>query len=378
MPVTYWRDGSIPEYYCLSTDVTSGCVIGASTKGSKVFFTDTGTWWLIGDNLKLIPYALPIAVSNSGSAPAHSGSSVYVTNLSEVQLSISGSGIIVTTASVVQVTNFPSTQVTSGCVTNFPATQITSGCITNLPAIQTISGSVMFVIPGASASSLGKAEDAPHASGDVGVEVLAVRTDILAPSSGVSGDYETVKTDANGALWVTLGTRLDSTNDSITVVGGAAYNTAVSGSPILNAGYAINAEPSAVSNGYVARLLTDLVGKLIILPYANPENFVSGVTSVITGSLTTSLIAAPAAGLRNYITQVIATNAHATVGTFVNLQDGNNGATFYSGYAAPAGGGFAISFPTPLRQPSSASALYVACTITGASVVVAASGYKGI
>lgn len=45
-------------------------------------------------------------------------------------------------------------------------------------------------VPGTSATSLGKAEDAAHASGDVGVMMLAVRTDTAANRSGTDGDYE--------------------------------------------------------------------------------------------------------------------------------------------------------------------------------------------
>lgn len=62
--------------------------------------------------------------------------------------------------------------------------------------------SVGTITPGTAATSLGKAEDAVAASGDVGVAVLAVRRD--AASSGVSadGDYANLSVDANGALRV--------------------------------------------------------------------------------------------------------------------------------------------------------------------------------
>jgi hypothetical protein len=57
------------------------------------------------------------------------------------------------------------------------------------------------IVPGVSATHLGKAEDAAHASGDTGVAVWAVRTDTLAASSGTTGDYEPFHTDSVGALW---------------------------------------------------------------------------------------------------------------------------------------------------------------------------------
>lgn len=49
---------------------------------------------------------------------------------------------------------------------------------------------VTDVVPGTAATNLGKAEDAAHASGDVGVMALGVRTDTPAARSGTDGDYE--------------------------------------------------------------------------------------------------------------------------------------------------------------------------------------------
>lgn len=56
----------------------------------------------------------------------------------------------------------------------------------------------------AGASSPAKAEDAVHASGDVGTMVLGVRQSANAPLSGADGDYEPLQTDANGHLKVNL------------------------------------------------------------------------------------------------------------------------------------------------------------------------------
>ena len=61
---------------------------------------------------------------------------------------------------------------------------------------------VTSVIPGTSATNLGKAEDAAHSSGDTGVAVWAKRTDTPA-ASGADGDYVTVNSDAAGYLYVT-------------------------------------------------------------------------------------------------------------------------------------------------------------------------------
>ena len=59
---------------------------------------------------------------------------------------------------------------------------------------------VTSVTPGTAASSLGKAEDGGHTTGDVGVMALAVRTDSPANRSGTDGDYEPLQMSA-GRLW---------------------------------------------------------------------------------------------------------------------------------------------------------------------------------
>lgn len=163
------------------------------------------------------------------------------------------------------------------------------------------------------------------------------------------------------------------------VAGDVAAGSSDSGNPVKAGGKATNAEPTALTTGQRANLITDLVGKLIVLPYANPENFVSGViTSSMTGTTSTSLIAAPASGLRNYITQITVSNAHATVGTDIIIQDGSGGTTLYNIPAAAVYGGSVITFPTPLRQPTTATAIFCANVTTGASTKVSASGYKGV
>jgi hypothetical protein len=160
------------------------------------------------------------------------------------------------------------------------------------------------------------------------------------------------------------------------VANNGTINSAVN--PILIGGQAVSSENAANTTAKLSQFVTDLVGKLIVLPYANPENFVSGaITTAMTGTTSTSLIAAPASGLRNYITQITVSNSHATVGTDVIIQDGNGGTTLYTIPAAAVYGGAVITFPTPLRQPTTATAIYCADVTTGASVKVSASGYIG-
>jgi len=184
--------------------------------------------------------------------------------------------------------------------------------------------------------------------------------------------------DGTGTLYTAALDELSDGSFAPKVGGIVAHDAVDEGNPVKIGAKAVSSEPAAVAAADRTNLITDLVGKLITLPYANPENFVSGaITTAMTGTTSTSLIAAPAAGLRNYITQITVSNSHATVGTDVVIQDGSGGATLYTIPAAAVYGGAVLTFPVPLRQPTTATAIYCANVTTGASTKVSASGYKG-
>lgn len=220
--------------------------------------------------------------------------------------------------------------------------------------------------------------------GTAGASAWPVKIDQTTPgtTNGVSimGVNAATALAGNGASG-TGSQRVNLANDNTAIANwgqGATAATAPTGATQAG-GRAQNAEATAVTNGQMTGLATDLVGKQIVLPYANPENFVSGViSSAMTGTTSTSLVASPGGSLRNYITQITCSNAHATVGTDIIIQDGSGGTTIYLLPAAAVYGGAALSFPTPLRQPTTATAIYVANVTTGASTKCAASGYKGL
>lgn len=157
------------------------------------------------------------------------------------------------------------------------------------------------------------------------------------------------------------------------VVGDAAHDAAIAGNPVRVGGRALSADYSAVSSGDAADLICDLNGKQIVMPYALPQNFVAGVTSAMTGTSDTSVIASGGAGIRNYVTAMTVTNSHASVGTVVELKDGST--VIHRGYAAPNGGGYSVNFPVPLRG-TAATAINAANITTGSNTYVSASGFR--
>lgn len=131
---------------------------------------------------------------------------------------------------------------------------------------------------------------------------------------------------------------------------------------------------------FPAGVITDGSGNLVDFTapspvFPLPVTPVSGVTASMTGTATTSLLAAPGVSLRNYVTCIIVDNSHATVGTDVIIQDGSGGTTLMSIPAAAVFGGAVIPLPTPLKQPTTNTALFCANVTTGSAVRVSAVGF---
>jgi hypothetical protein len=109
-----------------------------------------------------------------------------------------------------------------------------------------------------------------------------------------------------------------------------------------------------------------------VLALISPRaSLVSGVTSIISSTSQTSVLATAPGGQRNYVTHILVTNAAAT-GAFVDIMDGPT--VVYSGYAAASGGGFSASFVAPLRQANSVQSLDMKASAQ-ASIKAAISGF---
>jgi hypothetical protein len=140
-----------------------------------------------------------------------------------------------------------------------------------------------------------------------------------------------------------------------------------------------NVEQTAVANGATAKAVSDLTGKQIMLPYANPENFLNGeITAAMTGTTSTALTGMGAQGgsFRVYVTACTFSNSHATVGTVILLQDGSGGSTLWQAPAASVFGGAHTTFPTPLKTTAN-NGLFAQNVTTGSNTFVSCTGYKG-
>ena len=167
---------------------------------------------------------------------------------------------------------------------------------------------------------------------------------------------------------------IDDAGGSLTVdaAGDIAHDAADSGNPVKIGAHAVNAEPAAVAADDRVNLSADVVGKLITLPYANPENFVTGTASA-TDTSDTAVLAAAGAGVRNYVTSIVVHNAGGT-DAYVTIKDG---ATARLVVPAPAKSGATHTLPVPLRGTAN-TAVNFASSAAVTTIHVSMVGYKGV
>jgi hypothetical protein len=167
------------------------------------------------------------------------------------------------------------------------------------------------------------------------------------------------------------------TTNAVSATGNIASGTADSGNPVKTGGHARTTELTAVSTDQRVDSIYDKVGKQVVLPYSIPETLVSGTPAAITDNVAHDVIVAQGAGVFMYITSLMVTNSHASVGTLVSIQD-DASTVIWKGYAQAGGGGWAITFPAALKMPVANKKLQAICGTTGANVYVNAAGYSGV
>lgn len=161
---------------------------------------------------------------------------------------------------------------------------------------------VLSVVPGTSATSLGKAEDAAHASGDTGVMALAVRQDSDATMASATGDYTPLQCDANGYLKVNIKAGAGSGGTASTDDGAFTAGSG-SGTPLMGfvTADAVDSGDVGVVGMTTSRSLKTVVTNssgTVIDPQVDDAAFTaaSGLVSVIAGISTSDSVDSGDAG----------------------------------------------------------------------------------
>ena len=193
---------------------------------------------------------------------------------------------------------------------------------------------ILSVVPGAGATNLGKAEDAVHATGDVGVMALGVRQAADTPLSGADGDYEPLQLDANGHLKVEV---FDG-GDSHTVDGTVTANAGSGTFTVDNAGtFAVQEDGAALT---ALQLIDDVVATDDTTVHATGATKGVNIMAAATptdGSVAANDIGQVAMSLDRRLhvdSQIVGQDADVTIA------DGGNAITVdWAGTAPPIGAG---------------------------------------
>ena len=131
-------------------------------------------------------------------------------------------------------------------------------------------------------------------------------------------------------------------------------------------------DQTATTDGAQIQPIATSLGKLIVQPFANPENYVRATTSLTTAT-PAQLQAAPGSGKYVYVTEVTCTCLGATGGATFEVRDGstNMKTVILQSAGAPV---VTITFLTPLRLTAN-TALNAYCTFAAGSAHMSFAGY---
>jgi hypothetical protein len=202
-----------------------------------------------------------------------------------------------------------------------------------------------------------------------------VRVDQTTPgtTNGVvvnSGTVTTVSTVTSVTAVAGMPTGASATQ----VQGTIAAGTGVGQNPVQIGGKGITTLPAVVDTGDVVNITTDVLGRIINVPWSPSADRESGLSVALTDTTSTT---ASGAALKWYITDILVTNSHATVGTLVSIEDtAGSPVTLWQGYAAAAGGGFSYNFSMPIATSAVNLHIHAKCGTTGSNVYVCINAFK--
>lgn len=130
---------------------------------------------------------------------------------------------------------------------------------------------VTSVIPGTGASNLGKAEDAAHASGDVGVMALTVANESNT-ARAANNDYLPIASDTEG---------------NVRIVGNRDHDAVDAGEVVKVGGVARTSNPTAVASGDRVQFHADKLGRQLVRPVQMRDLTSTAYATLTNGSETT-------------------------------------------------------------------------------------------
>lgn len=191
-------------------------------------------------------------------------------------------------------------------------------------------------------------------------------------AAGASGTISAkLRRISQGIEDLKTGIVLAASTNVVTVAGGVAHDAADSGNPMKTGARARTALPDAVAQNDRADTISDKFGRTIVTDIPIDQhvdgngNFTNNsAANILAGSANTQIV----------VTSIIISNAHASVGTKVEIRDGTT--VKMQPFAGTGGGGVALSDKNGLFVATVNTAVTARCVTTGADVDVFIAGYK--
>lgn len=229
----------------------------------------------------------------------------------------------------------------------------------------------LAITPGTGATSLGKAEDAPHTDGDVGVMMLGVRADTAAAFSGANGDYTPIAVDTSGQIKLNVQKAED-----------APHTSGDFGIASLGVRNDANATLTSANLDYGTLSVSD-TGQQITKDFSasgGDWSYVAAAAGISNTTTAVTIKTAAGASIRNYITGLQISADALGAATEFAIRDGAAGAVIWrvkintGGILSPIN----IYFASPIRGTANTllEVITLTASITG-SVYVNAQGYVG-
>lgn len=225
-------------------------------------------------------------------------------------------------------------------------------------------------------------EDVATANPIVGTAIVMERDDALSTLTPIEGDWAAMRCSAEGALWVqefnsdAMITALqimddwdNAASDGASVSGDVAHDTADAGEPVKVGGKAYSFDGTvpgtAVAEADRANFITDLYGRQYV-ETCHPR-FFNARADYGAAQTNATVQAAPGAGLKLYITDIMISNG-ATAGN-ITLLDGSGGTVIWEIYTA-INGGCVANFKTPIVLTANTLLAITSTTVTTHSLAI--------
>lgn len=211
----------------------------------------------------------------------------------------------------------------------------------------------------------------PASSTNAVVQFLAVQDYAELTAEITAGRGNAV---AGTALGVQLTTAIPAGTALIGNVGGqAAHDAVLAGNPVRIGARALNAAYATVATGDQADLISTLQGVLVTRPWQIPElewSYAAAAGGILNTTTAVAFRAAPAAGLRSYVTGVQIMSEALTTATELAIRDGAGGTVLWR-TRIPTGGlpTTNIEFPNPIKGTVATLLEVVTLTASGAGAV---------